>query len=201
MFIQVITGTVTDVDGFHEQEERWFAELRPGAVGFLGSTSGITADNRFFVAARFESADAAAKNNSRPEQGAWWSDTEKTVTDVSFHDCNRVETFFGGGSNDAGFVQVMQGRVLDAEAVKDVEQKIAQVEDAFRAARPDVIGEVIAYHDGGDTYSDIVYFTSESEARVNEQKEMPAEVQQLSEQLMSAVAIDEYIDLRSPVLR
>jgi hypothetical protein len=201
MFIQVITGTVTDVDGFHEQEERWHAELRPGAVGFLGSTSGVTDDNRFFVAARFESADAAAKNNERPEQDAWWSDIEKTVADVLFHDCSRVETFFGGGSNDAGFVQVMQGRVLDADAITRVGQRIADLEDAFRAARPDVIGEVIAYHDDGGTYSDIVYFTSESEARANERKEMPAEIQQLSEQLMSAAAIDEYIDLESPVLR
>jgi hypothetical protein len=59
---------------------------------------------------------------------------------------------------------------------------------------------VLAYHDDGDTYSDIVYFTSESEARANEQKEMPGELQQLMEQLMSAAAIDQYIDLKHPVL-
>jgi hypothetical protein len=51
------------------------------------------------------------------------------------------------------------------------------------------------------TGSGIVYFTSESEARANEQYEMPAEIQQLSDQLMSAEAIDEYMDLESPVLR
>jgi len=200
MFIQVITGTVTNVDGFNQQVERWYSDLKPGAIGYLGTTSGITDANRFFVAARFESAEAAAKNSERPEQGAWWSDTEKTVTDVTFHDCTRVETFFGGGSNEAGFVQVMQGRVLDADAIKRVEQRIAELEGAFRASRPDVMGEVLAYHDDGDTYSDIVYFTSESEARANEQKEMPAELQQLTEQLMSAAAIDEYIDLKHPVL-
>jgi hypothetical protein len=201
MFIQVITGTVTDVDGFHEQEERWYSEIRPGAVGFLGSTSGITDDQRFFVAARFESAEAAAKNSERPEQSAWWSDVQKTVSDVSFHDCSRVETFFGGGSNDAGFVQVMQGRVLDAAAIAGVEQRMLELEDTFRSARPDVLGEVLAYHDDGDTYSDIVYFTSEAEARANEQRDMPAELQALMEQLMSAAAIDEYVDLKHPVLR
>jgi hypothetical protein len=200
MFIQVITGTVTDVDGFNERVERWHSDLEPGAVGFLGSTAGITEANRFFVAARFESAGAATKNSERPEQGAWWSEVEKTVTDVTFHDCTRVETFFGGGSNDAGFVQVMQGRVLDADAIKRVEQRITELEDTFRASRPDVMGEVIAYHDDGDTYSDIVYFTSESDARANEQKEMPAELQQLMGELMSAAAIDEYIDLKHPVL-
>jgi hypothetical protein len=120
---------------------------------------------------------------------------------VSFHDCNRVETFFGGGSNDAGFVQVMQGRVLDADALRRVEQRILEVEDTFRAARPDVIGEVIAYHDDADTYSDIVYFSSESEARANEQKDMPAELQQFTEELMRAAVIDEYLDLKNPALR
>jgi hypothetical protein len=201
MFIQVITGTVTDMDGMNEQEERWHRDLRPGAVGFLGSTSGVTDDNRFFVAARFESSEAAAKNSERREQAAWWSDMEKNVSAVSFHDCNRVETFFGGGSNDAGFVQVMQGRVLDADALRRVEQRILEAEDTFRAARPDVIGQVIAYHDDGDTYSDIVYFSSETEARANEQKEMPAELQQLMEELMRAAAIDEYLDLKNPALR
>jgi hypothetical protein len=200
MFIQVITGTVTDVDGFNERVERWHSDLRPGAIGFLGSTVGITETKRFFVAARFESAEAAAKNSERPEQGAWWSEVEKNVTDVTFHDCTRVATFFGGGSNEAGFVQVMQGRVLDRDAIKRVEQRITELEDTFHTARPDVLGEVLAYHDDGDAYSDIVYFTSESEARANEQKEMPAELQQLMEQLMSAAAIDEYLDLRHPVL-
>ena len=71
------------------------------------------------------------------------------------------------------------------------------------AADCEVVTSAIATHsdDDGDTYTDIVYFTSEAEARANEQKEMPAELQQLMEQLMSAASIDEYIDLTDPVLR
>ena len=69
------------------------------------------------------------------------------------------------------------------------------------AARPDVIGETIAYHDDGDGYTDIVYFTSEADARANEKKEMPAEAQKLMEELMSAVEVDEYLDLKDPSMR
>ena len=46
-----------------------------------------------------------------------------------------------------------------------------------------------------------MYFTSEAEARANEQKEMPAEAQKLFEELMSAVEVDEYFDLKDPSLR
>ena len=42
MFIQVITGKVTDADGFRRQDQKWNDELRPGATGFLGSTAGTT---------------------------------------------------------------------------------------------------------------------------------------------------------------
>src|SRR6476659_10179973 len=100
MFVQVISGKVTDVDAFERLGERWQQELKPGAVGFL-------------VAARFKSADAAAKNSARPEQGAWFAEMEKVVDDVTFHDCSRIETLFGGGKDDAGFVQVMRGQVKD----------------------------------------------------------------------------------------
>jgi hypothetical protein len=95
----------------------------------------------------------------------------------------------------------MQGRVVDADALTSVERRMVDLEDTFRNARPDVLGQVVAYHDDGDTYTDIVYFTSEAEARANEQRDMPAELQQLMEQLMSAAAVDEYLDLKDPVLR
>src|SRR3954462_5012624 len=106
MFIQVISGKVNDTDSFQRLGDKWEAEVRPGAVGYLGVTEGTTDDGRFFVAARFESAEAAAKNSARPEQGAWFAEVEKIVDDVTFHDCSHIETLFGGGKDDAGFVQV-----------------------------------------------------------------------------------------------
>jgi hypothetical protein len=74
------------------------------------------------------------------------------------------------------------------------------MESVLGSARPDVVGELIAIH-GDGTYTDVVYFTSEAAARENESKEMPADAQQMFDQLMSAVAIDEYLDLTDPWLR
>jgi hypothetical protein len=201
MFIQVITGKVNDVEGFRKQDERWQEELRPGATGFLGSTAGATEDGRFVVTARFESADAAKRNSERPEQGAWWADTERYLSDVEFHDCSKSMTLFGGGSDDATFVQVMRGRITDRAKLDAIESRYSEFEPVLGAARPDVIGETIAFYDDGDGYADIVYFTSEADARANEQKEMPAEAQKLFEELMSAITVDEYLDLKDPVMR
>jgi hypothetical protein len=201
MFIQVITGTVTDIGGYRKQDQRWYDEIKPGAIGFLGGTSGTTDDGRFIVVARFESADAAKRNSERPEQGAWFAEMEKVVGNVEFHDCSKIMTLFGGGSDDATFVQVMQGRVTDADKLAALEPRYSEFEGVLREARPDLIGEVIAFHDDDDGYTDVVYFTSEADARANEQKDMPAEAQKLLDELMSAIEVEEYIDLTDPVLR
>ena len=128
MFIQVISGTVTDVDAMEKLSERWEQEIKPGATGYLGVTQGVTDDNRFVALARFDSAEAAAKNSSRPEQGAWWSEMEKVVKDVTFHDCSRIETLFGGGKDNAKFVQIMQGRVKDRAKADSFFSKSAAAE-------------------------------------------------------------------------
>jgi len=57
------------------QAERWRADVRPGAIGFLGSTVGVADDGRFYAFARFVDAASANANSDRPEQSAWWADT------------------------------------------------------------------------------------------------------------------------------
>jgi hypothetical protein len=201
MFIQVISGKVNDVDAFQRLGERWEAELKPGATGYLGDTEGTTADGRFVVAARFESKDAATRNSERREQGEWYAEMEKVVDDVAFHDCSRVETLFGGGKDDAGFVQVMQGHIQDAAKADAMFSRAAEAEKVLGSARPDVIGEVVAIHDDGNGYTDIVYFSSEADARANEKKEMPAEAQAMMQEFESALVVDEFLDLTSVALR
>jgi hypothetical protein len=200
MFIQVITGKTSDPAAFTRQGERWNQDLRPGAPGFLGSTSGVTDDGRFIVLARFESEAAARANNDRPEQGAWWAETEKVVDGVEFRDSTDVVTMLGGGKDNAGFVQVMRGKVTDAAKLAEVRGEMSTFEAAMHDARPDVIGEVIAMHDDG-TYTDTVYFSSETEARANETKPMPPEAEAAMGDLMSAITIDEYFDLTAPEIR
>jgi len=201
MFIQVITGTATDVDEMQRLSDRWEKEIRPGAIGYLGVTQGLTDDDRFVVLARFESAEAAAKNSERPEQSAWWAEMEKVVRDVTFHDCSRIETLFGGGKDDAGFVQVMQGQIKDQASADKMFARAADAEKVLGAARPDVIGEVVAIHDDGGGYTDVVYFSSEADARANETKEMPAEAKEMMQEFESALEVSEFLDLRRLTLR
>ncbi|MDQ6852363.1 MAG: hypothetical protein M3046_01525, partial [Actinomycetota bacterium] len=85
--------------------------------------------------------------------------------EVTFHDCREVDLLVDGGSNDAGFVQVMQGRAKDEQRMR-VQEK--EMEPELRKLRPDLIGGITAWH-GDGTFTEVAYFTSEQEARKNEQ--------------------------------
>lgn len=165
MFVQVIQGSVVDKELLTRQNERWLRELKPGATGYLGATGGITPDGRAITLARFETAAAARANSERAEQGAWWNETEKAFgDDVEFHDCHDVDTMFGGGSNDAGFVQIIQGRAKDQRAMRAT---MKDAEERLREARPDILGVLVAWH-GDRGFTQAVYFESEAAARSNE---------------------------------
>lgn len=195
MFIQVIRGKAKDADALRAQADRWMTELGPGAKGFLGATEGIADDGTFVTVARFESEEAARANSDRPEQGAWWEETSKTLENVTFYDCPTTEVFMGGGSDDAGFVQLMIYKPKDVEAMKKLNKEFEQL----GPQRPDVIGGTSAIATDG-TFIDTNYFTSEKEAREGEKKDMPADVQGLFERFNEAAGNVEFIDLRDPWL-
>lgn len=197
MFVQVIRGRVTDVQGLRRQLDRWMEDLAPGATGWLGSTAGVAADGRSITFARFESADAARANSDRPEQGQWWTETEKCFAEApTFAESEDVEEWLGGGTDDAGFVQFMSGAVTDRA-------RLAAMDEAFNETaadvRPDVRGGVRVWT-GGDAYVEAVYFTSEAEARANEAKELPPEMQKLFEEMGEVVGDVEYTDISDPWL-
>lgn len=199
MFVQIITARIVDADGLWRQIDRWESDVRPGAEGFLGSTSGATEDGRLFAMVRFDSEESARRNSERSEQGNWWAETEKMLDDVRFQDSSDVDLMRGGGSNDAGFVQVMRGRILDATKFADLRARMAEFEDAMAAARPDVIAGTTVIH-SDSTYSDVIYFTSEADARKAETQDVPAEMQAMFEDWASAAEIEEFIDLKQPRL-
>ena len=121
MFIQVIEGKTNDAGGLHKRLELWERDLMPGAIGYLGSTGGCTSTGDCIMIARFESRDAAQRNSDRPEQSAWWSETSKLFTgEVTFHNCGEVLSYLRGGSDDAGFVQIIQGRVSDPARFREM---------------------------------------------------------------------------------
>ena len=195
MFIQVIHGKVGDADGLRDAVERWRDKVAPGASGWLGSTGGATADGTAIAVVRFESAQAARRNSERPEQQLWWNEASRCFDgDVAFHDCERVLTFLDGGSDSAGFVQIIQGRTSDVDRMR---QLMEQSSDALRALRPDVIGGTVALHgDGGFTQT--VYFTSEAAAREGERKERPPELKTLDQQVSALLGHATFYDLPRP---
>lgn len=137
MFVQIIEGRTTDPEGLSRQGERWQAELRPGATGFLGVTSGVTEDGRAITIVRFDSEESARANSERPEQGAWWADTAKYYNgDVTFTETSDVQEFLGGGTDDAGFVQVMKIAGVDRAWVDRQDQAMPRV----AGFRPDLLG-------------------------------------------------------------
>ncbi|HET7483609.1 MAG TPA: hypothetical protein VFK89_12195 [Actinomycetota bacterium] len=162
MFVQVIQGKVTDASAMQQRMEVWDREVKPGASGYLGSTAGVAADGTFIAAARFESPEAAQTNSDRAEQGEWWAETAKLFDgDPTFYDCTDVDEFRGGGSDDAGFVQVIQGYAKDKQQLKAMGQEMEQY---MGDRRPDVIGGFVAWGPD-DGFSQFIYFTSEAEAR------------------------------------
>jgi hypothetical protein len=166
MFIQVFQAQLRDADLWARRVAIWRREIRPMTSGFLGFTSGVTTDGYMITLVRFRSADAAKVDNDLPEQGAWFEETSKAFDgDVTFHDCREVDSLLDGGSDDARFVQIMQGRAKNQDQMRG---QLSEMQDDLRKVRPDLIGASIAWHgDGGFTQA--AYFSSESEARKNEQ--------------------------------
>ncbi|MGH2694682.1 MAG: hypothetical protein ACRDJJ_07655 [Actinomycetota bacterium] len=197
MFIQVIQGKTKDAAGIRRQMDRWHSELRPGAKGYLGATAGVSDDGEFISVVRFDSEEAARRNSDRPEQGEWWAETEKYFDgQVLFHDCARVETMGKGGSDDAGFVQIIQGHVSDVDAAVRLDRSFDETMPNFR---PDVIGGTTAYNPNG-RYTSTVYFTSEKEAREGEKKMGESEEFAAAMKEYEALSVEEpkYIDLKDP---
>ena len=168
MFVQVIQGQTSDVGAMRVQIEAWERDVKPGAIGFLGSTGGVTEDGDFITAARFDSEASASANSDRAEQSAWWEETSKLFNgEPTFYDCTDVDEFGGGGSDDAGFVQVIQGYAKDKEKMKEMGRQMEQ-DQSMQERRPDVIGGLVAWGPN-DGFSQFIYFTSEEEARKGEQ--------------------------------
>jgi len=197
MFAQVIQGRTSNADALRASMDRWVQELAPGSIGWLGSTGGVTDDGQFVAVARFESADAAGRNAQRPEQTAWWEETARLFDgEVSFRDSEDVTVDLQGEPDRAGFVQIMQGTVSDPDRAKQI---MADMNTADMAGlRPDILGSVSIGHEGGG-WTQVIYFTSEAEAREGEKKEMPAELQEQMEELMTlSDGEPEYLDLSEP---
>jgi len=199
MFAQIIQGRTSDPAALQAAADRWDQDLAPGATGWLGSTAGVTDDGRAIAVIRFESEEAAQRNSQRPEQDRWWAETSKLYDgEPTFTDSTDIMLDLQGDPDQAGFVQIMQGRTTDPDRAR---QLMNTDSEKWAAFRPDILGSVaIGHPDGG--YTMVIYFTSEEEAREGERKDIPAELHATMEEMdRLSVGETEFFDLKQPVLR
>jgi hypothetical protein len=192
VFIQIIQGKCTRQDEMREQLERWRTERAPQVAGWLGGTYGFTDDDMFVGVVRFDSRESAMANSESREQSEWWSRTEALFEGpVEFHDCSDVTLMMDGGSDQAGFVQIIRGKADDPDALR------AMMSDTelLHEMRPDIIGATLAIEPDG-TFTETVAFTDEASARKGEQMEMPDEMRERMAATMHDVS---YLDLHQPI--
>jgi hypothetical protein len=158
----------------------------------------VTEDGRFVALARFESEEAARRNSDRPEQDSWWAETSKLFTgEATFRDSRDVVVDVTGNPDQAGFVQVIQGRGSDPARAQEL---MGQNSAEWAAFRPEIIGSVGVEHDGGD-YTAAIYFTTEADAREGERKEPPPQLKaQMDEMNALNIGEPEFFDLTQPWL-
>jgi hypothetical protein len=198
MFVQIIQGQVSDAAAMRGRMDAWLSDIAPQAVGWLGSTGGVTDDGRFIELVRFSSEDAAQENSQRPEQGQWWESVAGLFTDEPvFHNSTSVDVETPGDPSQAGFVQVMQGRTSDPDRAREL---MAGDPTDWETFRPEILATMMVSHDD-DAWTMAIYFTSEAAAREGEQKEPPPETQEMMKELDSLnVGEPTFFDLREPWL-
>ena len=191
MFIQIIQGKCSRPDEMRRLGDRWTEDLAPGAMGWLGGTYGFTDDGMFVGVVRFDSRESAMANAARPEQGAWWAEAEQCFDGTpEFHDCDDVMLMLDGGSDGAGFVQVIRGKVDDPARLKVMMGDT----DMLHEARPEIIGATLALEPDG-TFTETVAFTDEESARRGETTAMPEEMRREMESVMHDL---QFMDLHHP---
>jgi len=197
MFIQVIEGRTNDPEALHRQLETWERDLRPGAIGYLGSTGGCTSTGDCILVARFENQEAAQRNSDRPEQTRWWKATEACFEGPArFHESIDVQVMAHGELDEAHFVQVMDGHVTDRSRAMQLEH---EADPILAEARPDLLGSVTAYFDD-DEFVEVAYFTSEEAARQGEARGMPPEMAGKFAEWERVLKVDHYRDITDPWL-
>ncbi|WP_007516344.1 MULTISPECIES: hypothetical protein [Pseudofrankia] len=197
MFLQVIQGRVPDRAAMRAQHERWLADIGPDAPGWLGSTAGITEDDRFICLSRFASVEALARLSARSDHQEWWARTERLflgpVVTTEFLD---AVLMLEGGSDDAGFVQVIQGRTTDPGRLRSLEKELLRY---LPDGRQDVVGGLTAVGPDG-RFVRVFYFSSEELARAGEHGEQLPEIDEILFEMRELTGEPTYHDLRHPWL-
>jgi hypothetical protein len=198
MFIQIIQGRATNPPGIRRDLGRWQRLLAADADGWLGSTTGITEDGWSITVVRFASEKQARRNSDRPEQREWWRDASQHLARVVSHDAPKVHIYRDGGSDQAGFVQVIQGHSDDLEHMASLGR---DQDEVLAREAPHILGVTVAEHaDRPGDFTQVLYFTSEQDARRFAQEPPAVADEPVLEQLRSLMTNARCFDLRDPQL-
>jgi hypothetical protein len=196
MFIQIIQGRATNPPGIRRDLGRWQRLLAADADGWLGSTAGITEDGWSITVVHFASAAHARRNSKRPEQREWWRDASQHLARVAVHEAPTVHIYRDGGAEEAGFVQVIQGHSDHLERMAS----LARDQDEVLAREaPHILGVTVAEHaDRPGDFTQILYFTSEQDARSYDQDPAIEEEGPAQEERRRLMTNLRCFDLRDP---
>jgi hypothetical protein len=193
VFVQVIEGRSTDEAALRRLVEQWDAEVKPGATGFLGATAGVSADGIVVVFVRFVDEAAAVANRGRPEQMAWWHDMLEVFEEPpASYESSDVTLLLAGGSDEAGFVQVIRATKPDRAKIDALmtPERIAEVQ----RSRSDLIGSIRVWLADG-SFIEAAYFTSESAAR---DAERSGDYENVEAPFVDAYGPMTFVDLPAP---
>jgi hypothetical protein len=196
VFIQVIQGRAGNPSGIREELNRWQRQLAVDADGWLGSTAGTTEDGWSVVVVYFASEQQARRNSNRPEQLAWWRQASRHLGEVALHDAPRVHLYRDGRSDLAGYVQVIQGH---ADNLARMASLGGDQDEVLAREAPHILGVTVAEHaDLPGDFTQIVYFTSEQDARQFEPAPLAEADEPAQEERRSLLTNLRSFDLRHP---
>ncbi len=160
---------------------------------WLGATGGIDKDGRFHAWVTFTDSDEADEVFNDPEVARWHDQFLHHLAEANVTPTSDARVLIPGGGS-AGFVQFVAGDALDKEKLEAVMLAFQQEVVEYRL---DVLGSMIAWL-GPDSFSSIVFFSSEAEARRGESLEFPGGISALLGEVMQVLKNLEYIDIRDP---
>jgi hypothetical protein len=144
MFVLAVDARTSTADSLRRHVVTWAPEIGISATGWLGNTAGVSGDGAFILTLRFVSEEAWLITSGLPEYADWWQVCRRHLdTTPSFKPSTAVTGILAGGSDDAEAVRIIQGRATR----RRLEDSVRQLEAVPAAARADVIGGLVAWHD------------------------------------------------------
>lgn len=193
MFARFVQGPVADPEALGRLWRQWREALAADVDGWIDAAGGITAEGAFVAVMRFASPEAAQPAllalDARRAEAAPCFAREPVI--LHSDDATAARD---GPIRDAGFVQLMLSTVTDPPTVERIERDVA---DVFAAWRPDELAAHRVWLPDGRRLS-VDYFTSEAEARANQQREPPPELVEAYPEWMARHADLEWFELSQP---